>query len=65
MNDEHSYRDYFKEYNSYYDSKGKFLPIHACSRCHAIIYEEDVFYDIEGKIYCEECIEDFKEVAQR
>lgn len=34
-----------------------------CSECGFEIYEGDDYYEIEGKIYCETCIDGFKKEA--
>ena len=34
-------------------------PVGACSRCRAELYPGDVFWQIEGRLVCEDCLEGF------
>ena len=36
---------------------------YVCDRCCAAIYEGDTYYEIEGYIYCAECIREGKHCA--
>lgn len=35
-----------------------------CACCGFKIYDGDDYYDIGGDIYCEECVEDSKKIAE-
>lgn len=40
-------------------------PMYECCVCGSEIYEGDEYYEINGDIYCEECIEsEFKKTAE-
>lgn len=38
-------------------------PIYICDLCGEAIYEGDVYYDINGEVWCEECIDSVKGIA--
>lgn len=35
-----------------------------CSKCGGKIYEEDIYYNIYGEIWCESCMDDAKRYAE-
>ena len=45
-----------------YESKA----VYKCSYCDGGIYEDEEYYEITGKIYCKDCLEDnFKKYAEQ
>ena len=36
------------------------IPVYTCCNCHEGIYSEDPYWDINGDIYCEDCIREAK-----
>ena len=39
--------------------------VHYCSECKEPIYDQELFYRIGKDKYCENCIDDFKEYAEK
>lgn len=40
-------------------------PLFECDLCGCGIYEGDSYYEVSDFIVCEDCIDDFKKVAER
>jgi hypothetical protein len=38
--------------------------VHTCLKCDAEIYAGDGYYDIDGEIWCEECVTDCRTTAE-
>lgn len=41
-----------------------YRPVFVCSNCNGIIYEEDIYYTLNGEIWCEDCINENKRIAE-
>lgn len=37
--------------------------VDTCSDCKEPIYEGDMYYDINGKIICEDCLKDYEKIG--
>ncbi len=38
--------------------------VYWCNECKEAIYDGEIYYNVYGKKFCEECIEDFKHFAE-
>ena len=47
-----------------HDPRDDAQPVKICDSCKEGIYEGETYYKIDGKSYCEHCIDDFSEVAE-
>ena len=41
----------------------KLEPIFICLKCEGKIYEGDAYHDLDGEIWCEECVKESKKIA--
>ena len=39
-------------------------PVRICANCKEGIYEGETYYKVDGKAYCADCIDDFREIAE-
>lgn len=40
-------------------------PLFYCNKCDEPIYADEVYYEVCGEIFCEDCVYEGKRVAQR